>query len=347
MKMNDIVAQEPSNVFDLVKQQEIFFNQVLDSDVVTWQKESQFAIQHLQKNKFLADTAWGNQVSLQNAIINVASIGISLNPASKHAYLVPRDKMVCLDVSYMGMLHLAMQSGAIEWGQAKLVYQNDKYLNNGVDKAPTHSQNTFGDKGDIIGAYCTVKLPNGDFLTEEMDVEALNKVKASSKAAKGPWSTWPEEMMRKTVVKRASKYWPSCERLHKAIDVVNEHEGFVEEPDYTEEDKTVFDGLISTKNSFGMCAFMATASPEMQQGLFGSFKKGEISSNKDLVRKLQSEGFLSWETFLQDLRALIAEGDSIGILGEIEEFEIYEKQHLKTMLGDDFDTFKKLLDAAQ
>ena len=214
--------------FDLVNNQESFFNNVNESQIVSWSKESQFAIQSLQNNDYMQKIAMGNPASLQNAIINVASIGISLNPANKHAYLVPRDGRICLDVSYMGLMSLAVRSGSISWGQAKLVHENDVYENNGIDKAPTHKQKTFGDKGKIIGAYCTVKLPSGDYLTEEMDIDALNKVKQSSKAANGPWKTYPEEMMRKTVVKRGSKYWPSCAELNKAVEVINDHEGLGE-----------------------------------------------------------------------------------------------------------------------
>ena len=219
--------------FELVQQQEPFFKNAVgaNKDKVEWVKESQFAIQALSNNDYLREAAYSVPASLQNAIINVAAIGISLNPANKHAYLVPRavkkgtPPIVCLDISYQGLMHLATQSGAIEWGQSKLVYQNDNYINNGIDKAPTHEQKTFGDKGVIIGAYCTVKTKNGDYLTEEMDVGAINKVSEASKAKNGPWQTWPEEMMRKTVVKRASKYWPNVDRLSMAIDAVNEHEG--------------------------------------------------------------------------------------------------------------------------
>ncbi len=221
------MSQQLSPV-DLIHQQESFFNNVNEAQLVSWARESQFAIQTLQANEYISKIALGNPASLQNAIINVASISISLNPANKHAYLVPRDGRICLDISYMGLMHLAVRSGSIEWGQAKLVYENDFYENNGIDKAPTHKQKTFGDKGGIIGAYCTVKLPSGDYLTEEMDIDALNKIKASSKAAKGPWKTYPEEMMRKTVVKRASKYWPVCEDLNKAVEVLNDHEGLGE-----------------------------------------------------------------------------------------------------------------------
>jgi recombination protein RecT len=45
------------------------------------------------------------------------------------AYLVPRDGKVCLDISYMGMMHLAQQCGAIQWGQAVLVREGDQFVN--------------------------------------------------------------------------------------------------------------------------------------------------------------------------------------------------------------------------
>ena len=57
--------------------------------------EQNYAVQHLYKNSMAADTARANPVSVQNAITNLSSIGISLNPALKHAYLVPRDKAIC------------------------------------------------------------------------------------------------------------------------------------------------------------------------------------------------------------------------------------------------------------
>lgn len=222
-----------SNIVEFVKQQEPLFCGALTEQTVTWAKESQFAIQYFQKNDFLAKTALSNPTSAQNAIINVAAIGITLNPASKLAYLVPRDGMVCLDISYMGLLHIAMESGVISWGQAKLVHANDTYESNGLDKAPTHKYNAFGERGDIVGVYCTVKTPAGDYLTEEMSLAEIESVRKTSKAAfsdKGPWVNHWNEMARKTVVKRASKYWPKASRLDSAIHVLNEEEGVWTEP---------------------------------------------------------------------------------------------------------------------
>ena len=209
------------DVVGFVGSQVGLFTQALSDNSITWQKEQQFAIQAFQKNDYLAKVAMANPSSAQNAIINVAAIGITLNPAAKLAYLVPRDGGVHLDISYMGLLHLAQVSGAIQWGQCKLVHASDTYESNGLDKAPTHRYNAFGDRGPVVGGYCTVKTAHGDYLTEEMSLAEIKQVEASSKAKNGPWQKWWDEMARKTIVKRASKYWPRCERLDNAIDHLN------------------------------------------------------------------------------------------------------------------------------
>lgn len=218
------------DVVGFVGSQVGLFNQALSDQSITWQKEQQFAIQAFQKNDYLAKVAMANPSSAQNAIINVAAIGITLNPAAKLAYLVPRDGGVHLDISYMGLLHLAQVSGAIQWGQCKLVHASDTYESNGLDKAPTHRYNAFGDRGPVVGGYCTVKTAQGDYLTEEMSLAEIKQVEASSKAKNGPWQKWWDEMARKTIVKRASKYWPRCERLDNAIHHLNDDEGIEMEP---------------------------------------------------------------------------------------------------------------------
>lgn len=231
------------SIVEFVKQQEPLFVGAVTDQSVVWAKESQFAIQLFQKNDFLAKTAISNPTSAQNAIINVAAVGITLNPASKLAYLVPRDGMVCLDISYMGLLHLAQSAGSILWGQCKLVYSHDTYESNGLDTAPTHKYNAFGDRGTVVGGYCTVKTPGGDYLTEEMSLAEIKATEATSKAKNGPWKNFWEEMARKTIVKRASKYWPRAERLDNAIHVINEDEGIHTEPmmSHVAEEKVIQD----------------------------------------------------------------------------------------------------------
>lgn len=224
------------NLVEFVNSQVGLFQESLTDESIKWQKESQFAIQCFQKNDYLAKVAMANPVSAQNAIINVAAIGITLNPAAKLAYLVPRDGGVHLDISYMGLLHLAMSTGSIMWGQCRLVHTKDVYESNGLDSAPTHKYNAFGERGEVVGAYCTVKTADGDYLTEEMTVAEIEAIKIRSKGWQSgkntPWKTDWSEMARKTVVKRASKYWPKVERLDRAIHHLNTDggEGINHEP---------------------------------------------------------------------------------------------------------------------
>jgi recombination protein RecT len=215
----------PKNTTELIHFQEMAFNDLAVDEKITFKKEAAFACQLLAANDFLNGVAWQNQPSLINAIHNVASIGISLNPASKHAYLVPRKGVVNLDISYKGMLHLAISTGSILWGQCKLVRESHEFRLEAIDKAPLHKYDPFSkEQGEILGGYCTVKLHNGDFMTEVMSIDEILEIAKKSPSfakASAPWKMFYSEMCRKTVVKRASKYWPHVERLDAAIHYVD------------------------------------------------------------------------------------------------------------------------------
>jgi len=223
---------QPVNTIQVIEQAKDSFLSVSKDQCIKWESELGFAIQHIQKNDFLNNVAWNNQQSLRDAIINVSAIGISLNPASKHAYLVPRKGVVCLDISYMGLIHLACTTGSLKWGQAKVVRENDDYENMGIDKAPKHKYNAFANektRGVVVGVYCTVKTSSGDYLTEEMNIEEVLEIRDRSELYKrsksGPWLTDEGQMIRKTVVKRASSYWPKVERFDAAINMLNTDSG--------------------------------------------------------------------------------------------------------------------------
>jgi recombination protein RecT len=206
------------------------FAAVLCEPSISFDREAGFAIQAMENNDFLAKVAMGNRQSVVNAVNNIASIGISLNPAKKQAYLVPRDGRVCLDISYMGLVDLATSTGSIRWAQAELVHAADHFELSGIDRAPLHKFNPFHpERGDIVGAYVVVKTADGDYLTTTMsraDIDSIMQRSQSFKSGKSsPWKTDYGEMAKKTVVKRAYKYWPKTERLDQAIHYLNTDSG--------------------------------------------------------------------------------------------------------------------------
>ncbi len=217
-------------ISDYVYGAEATFQNVLVDRSITFEREAGFAIQILTAGDYIANLAAGDRQSVVNAVTNIAAIGISLNPAKKQAYLVPRKGKICLDISYMGLIDLAVQAGSILWAQADLVYANDAFTLNGFDKPPTHSYNPFSkERGEMVGAYVVVKTTSGDYLTDCMSREEIDAIKNRSESVKAgkssPWDTDYGEMAKKTVVKRAYKYWPKTDRLDAAIHHLNTEGG--------------------------------------------------------------------------------------------------------------------------
>lgn len=219
--MNQIVPIEDS----IYGTKDAFASVLIDRSI-NFDREAEFALQSLYGNDYAMKIAMQNRQSVVNAVVNIAAIGISLNPAKRQAYLVPRDGKICLDISYMGLLDLAIDSGSIRWGQAELVYERDTFELNGVDREPTHQRNPFArDRGEVIGGYVVVKTPEGDYLTDCMSREEIDGIMNRSQSVKSgkssPWKTDWGEMAKKTVVKRAYKYWPKTDRLDQAIHHLN------------------------------------------------------------------------------------------------------------------------------
>jgi recombination protein RecT len=208
------------------------FTQVCDN-LVNYDKESIFAMQALMKTDYAMQVANKNPQSVRLAMINVASTGLTLNPAHAYAYLVPRDGAIVLDISYKGLIKIATDAGAIMWARADLVYEQDSFTYHGPAKLPDHVADPFKkDRGELIGAYCIAKTRDGDVLVEVMARDEIEKIRGKSdlyaKRKSGPWVEWFAQMVKKAVIKRASKTWPytgRSGRLFDAIELANASEG--------------------------------------------------------------------------------------------------------------------------
>lgn len=212
----------------LVYEIEPAFKAVAVDKGVTFSREAEFAIQAICASKYAMEIARANPQSVRDAVTNISAIGISLNPAKKQAYLVPRKGGICLVISYMGLLDLAIRSGSILWGQAEQVFAGDEFTMNGFDQPPTHKRNPFAtDRGALVGVYVVVKTKDGDYLTATMTAAEVYAIRDRSDAWKkdksGPWATDEGEMVKKTVIKRASKTWPRSDRVDAAVHHLNEH----------------------------------------------------------------------------------------------------------------------------
>ena len=311
---------------------------------LAFESECHFAAQLVTKNDYVLNTAKNNQASLKNAIMNVAAVGISLNPALAHAYLVPRDGAICLDVSYRGLVKLATDSGAIEWAKAVLVYEGDTFEWRGPAEQPLHTADVFKPERinaadpleNLRGGYCLAKLTNGGYMVETMTAAEILEVKNSSKAKNGPWKgPWSGEMAKKTLVKRASKSWPQSngrQRLDHAIEIINEHEGLREEivaqvSDFmrpsAEQTATFLD--LAKGDTVEFWVWYSAQDQRIQASLPGcEFERGQKQKMKKLFDDLLADGRLRLEAWTDEARSMCDQCDEHGLsefFGELSEIQ--------------------------
>lgn len=154
--------------------------------------------------------------SLFGAVVQCAQLGLEPNTALGHAYLIPfRNKRenrtdVQMIIGYKGLVDLARRSGQIVSIAAHAVYENDEFnFSYGLTEELTHKP-AMSNRGDIIAFYAVAHLVGSGHAFEIMSREDIDKIKASSQSRGqwGPWRDHYEEMGRKTVIRRLSKYLP-------------------------------------------------------------------------------------------------------------------------------------------
>jgi len=137
--------------------------------------------------------------------------------------LVPYKGKVQPIVQYRGLIKLATESDSVERVDAYVVYENDKFdyrIDQGEEKL-THVPTPLNQKrGEAIGAYAVFFLPGqAKPKFEVMPLEDLEKVKKSSPAAEsGPWVSWPDEMRKKTAIRRGFKTIPTSPKVRDTIE---------------------------------------------------------------------------------------------------------------------------------
>ena len=118
-----------------------------------------------------------------------------------------------------GIMKRVRNSGEVASWAAELVYQNEYETGRFVDKAGAdphihHEPIIVGERGPVVAAYSAVKLRDGTYSYEVMNIDQLNGIRNRTKSKRkdgsiaGPWQTDVEEMYRKTVIRRHAKRLP-------------------------------------------------------------------------------------------------------------------------------------------
>lgn len=181
--------------------------------VLTPERFSRMAMTAITKTPKLAECS---PQSFIGSLLTAAQLGLEPNTPLGQAYLIPfynsrkRIYECQFQVGYKGMIDLCNRSGEIKNIEAHIVYENDEFeFEYGLDSKLKHKP-CMSDKGAPVWVYALYRLNNGGYGFEVMSVDdcMAHGEKYSKAFNNSPWQTNPEEMMKKTVLKKVLKYAP-------------------------------------------------------------------------------------------------------------------------------------------
>lgn len=207
------VAKKQGTLKDLVKS-EAFTDAVQGFFTVEANRQRfvQSAVNALTKNPALTKC---DKMSFFGSLMQLASFG--LNPDGRNAHLIPYGTTCTLIIDYKGMVTLAMRCDKVSKVEAFVVHKNDHFrlVNGEVEHIV---DDPWGDRGDIVGYYAVCQFSDGTKKFEVMSKAEVDAVRKRSRAGNnGPWVTDYNEMAKKTVFKRLTKWLPVTPELQDAV----------------------------------------------------------------------------------------------------------------------------------
>lgn len=180
--------------------------------VITPERITKIAIGVVQKNPDLLQCS---APSIMRTLIEASTIGLDINSGPMaRAHMVPfynkhsGQKEASLMIGYKGLLDLGRRAG-MKNISADVVKENDEFsMEKGLHRSLIHKPLLRGDRGALLGAYAVFTYPDGEKDFEWMPIAEIEEVKKKFAKKYGPWHDYFEQMAKKTVLRRASNYWP-------------------------------------------------------------------------------------------------------------------------------------------
>jgi recombination protein RecT len=157
-----------------------------------------------------------------------------LEPNGRDAHLIPywNSKLGVFEcqliIDYKGLVPLIMRTGEVASIHADVVCDNDDFKVD-LGEVVKHEIDYKKPRGNAYAFWARIKFRNGGQKCEVMTKFEVDAIRARSKAGtSGPWVTDYNEMAKKTVFKRASKWVPLSSEIRDVIDSEHDYDSLPE-----------------------------------------------------------------------------------------------------------------------
>lgn len=253
---------------------------------VTVDKFNRVVMTAIRKNPALLNL---EKNSLFGACMDAATDG--LLPNGKEAALVPSKGKVRYTPMVAGILKMIRNSGELLSIGADVIKENDEfdYYTDEKGKHLKHKPK-FGDRGKSIGAFCILITKDGGTYIEVMDKDQIETIRKRSPAGNdGPWITDPDEMWKKTVVKRTAKMAPLSTDVEEMMHRDDEANAILDKEIYSDVPEAppvtpVAPAKAASKLSAAVGAKPASVAPRGQEQPMSMdpLDPGNVSSNSEV-----------------------------------------------------------------
>lgn len=179
---------------------------------ITSERMARSVLTCIARNPKLQDC---EQQSFFTSLLQLAHFG--LEPDGRVAHLIPYGKTCQAVIDYKGLAELAYRSGRVSNLHADVVFENDEFEFN-LGQVTKHQIDLRKPRGAVYAVYATCEFKDGTKKSDVMsrdDVEAIRK--RSKAGSSGPWITDWNEMAKKTVFRRLSKWLPISPEFRDAV----------------------------------------------------------------------------------------------------------------------------------
>lgn len=151
--------------------------------------------------------------SLVRAILHSAELGLEPGGARGLAWLIPYGNEATFMVGAYGYVELARRSGEIEDVWTDLIFEADEFSvqSGSAGRVLSHVPAwhlSEEKRGALLGSYACARLKTGRVLVELVNIEDIERARASNRGKSPAWDMWYGEMAKKVAIKRAQKLWP-------------------------------------------------------------------------------------------------------------------------------------------
>lgn len=228
-------VEKPKNIMNLLGEEKAKKQlAALAGKYMTGDRMLALCVNAVRKTPLLAQC---DPTSVLGAMMAAAALGLEPNTPVGHAYLIPYKKRVkrgndwidayeCqFQIGYKGYIALAYRHPNVLSIEAEAIHENDTYEHLQGSTGLVTFKKALRERGEMIGAYCLIKLKDGGEVAVTLPLEEIYKVRAKSETYRSlvrnvsqaenekdrvkaqqkldetPWVMWEDTMAAKTAIK--------------------------------------------------------------------------------------------------------------------------------------------------